>query len=280
MSAQSRSLRRAANICFEAAQQLAPESRTRYDQALISLGQSLGDTPINEITTDDIEQALVGRSPSSRNVCLAALNRIYKREQKLGNITANPVAGVERGNAKPKPNVEPYTEEEMDRIEIAADQWNKEMYCVVLLLRHTAMRLRDVMTLAWADIGHDGMVRRRANKNGNEIAIPVPGQVIWSLQDLRITNKGAYIFWSGRSEIRTLTRNTERKLESIFTSAHVEGAYAHRYRHTMATRILAKDGATINDVADILGITPEVAYTTYAKWSSERQNRIRRLLCV
>jgi integrase len=65
-------------------------------------------------------------------------------------------------------------------------------------------------------------------------------------------------------------------LHSVFTRAGVEGAHAHRFRHTLATEVLAR-GGTEQDCADILGISPSVVRKRYAKWSQARQQRITKL---
>ena len=55
------------------------------------------------------------------------------------------------------------------------------------------------------------------------------------------------------------------------------GAHNHRFRHTLATELLAA-GATSEDVADILGSNPAIIRKHYAQWSSGRQERISNLL--
>lgn len=55
--------------------------------------------------------------------------------------------------------------------------------------------------------------------------------------------------------------------------AEILNAHPHRFRHTLATEILAK-GGTLQDVADILGISIKVAEKHYEKWSPARQERI------
>jgi hypothetical protein len=52
---------------------------------------------------------------------------------------------------------------------------------------------------------------------------------------------------------------------------------AHRYRHTLATRLLER-GATYELVADILGNTPEVVRKHYGKWAKGRQDNIDRFM--
>ena len=46
-----------------------------------------------------------------------------------------------------------------------------------------------------------------------------------------------------------------------------------RIAHTLATELLGR-GASFEDVADILGSSPEIVRKHYGKWSSARQSRI------
>ena len=55
------------------------------------------------------------------------------------------------------------------------------------------------------------------------------------------------------------------------------GAHAHRFRHTLATELLGR-GASFEEVADILGNSPEIVRKHYGKWSIARQNRIDELM--
>jgi hypothetical protein len=50
------------------------------------------------------------------------------------------------------------------------------------------------------------------------------------------------------------------------------------YRHTLATRLLGQEGTTFEQVADILGNSPEVVRRHYGKWSKGRQANIDRLM--
>ena len=71
----------------------------------------------------------------------------------------------------------------------------------------------------------------------------------------------------------------ERCLRSVFKASGVVDARAHRFRHTMATEILANVG-TMSDVADVLGISESIAERHYAKWNQARQDRIGALMRV
>ena len=63
----------------------------------------------------------------------------------------------------------------------------------------------------------------------------------------------------------------------MFKKSGVKNAHAHRYRHTLATRLL-EQGATFEQVADILGNSPDVVRKHYGKWSKGRQENIDRLM--
>jgi integrase len=65
----------------------------------------------------------------------------------------------------------------------------------------------------------------------------------------------------------------DRSLSAVFKASMVPHAHAHRFRHTLATELLG-NGASFEDVADILGNSPEIVRKHYAKWSPARQNRI------
>ncbi len=58
-------------------------------------------------------------------------------------------------------------------------------------------------------------------------------------------------------------------MTAAFKESGVPQAHAHRFRHTLATSILAS-GVTLSDVADVLGIGEHVARKHYKKWSQDR----------
>ncbi len=63
----------------------------------------------------------------------------------------------------------------------------------------------------------------------------------------------------------------------MFKKSKVKDAHAHRFRHTLATRLLEQD-ASFELVADVLGNSPAVVRKHYGKWSKARQQNINRLM--
>ncbi len=57
---------------------------------------------------------------------------------------------------------------------------------------------------------------------------------------------------SGNGAPGSMVRAAERTLSAVFVKSEVQGAHAHRFRHTLATELLGQ-GWTSEDVADMLG---------------------------
>jgi integrase len=66
-----------------------------------------------------------------------------------------------------------------------------------------------------------------------------------------------YYFWNGQTSRRAVVGIAERTHSAVFKKPGVKKARAHRYRHTLATRLLA-EGASFERVTDILGNNPAV----------------------
>jgi site-specific recombinase XerD len=186
-------------------------------------------------------------------------------------------------NLKPADR-EPYTPNEVIKILAACDAIGRGPYerlrarAMVLLLRHTALRISDAVALA-RDRIRDGEIHLRTAKNGKPVMLPLHPDLKAALDALPAP-RGAgvacpYFFWSGHGS--SVVRDVTRTLTTAFRASGVPGACAHRFRHTMATELLGM-GATFEEVADILGDTAAIVRKHYAKWSQRRQERISALM--
>ena len=253
------------------ARRLRPETIKRYTPVLEQFVDQYPDRPLADFRPSDIEGFCLGGAPSasSARVRASAVRRLFSFAVREGYIGQSPCHDL----SLPKPEarlVNPYTDEEIARIKAACR--NDRDSALVLTLLYTGLRISDAITLRW-DALHGDHIRIVARKNSREILLPIPKDLGYHLAHMpRVSNE--HIFWSGKSAVRTATRNAQRRLAHIFDDAGVSGAYAHRARHTFATRMLAQEGATMEDVAAALGITTAVAETHYAKWSAGRNNRL------
>jgi site-specific recombinase XerD len=199
-----------------------------------------------------------------------------------------------------KPNeVVPYTLTEEGKILMACELIGGGKYnrsgtryeqirarAMVLLLRSTALRISDVATfprdaVSWDANGQTWRIRLRTQKSGEPVFLPIPDALKLALDAVPLPRNAAqdcpYSFWNGVTSRRAVVGIAERTLAAVFKKSGVKGAHAHRFRHTLATRLL-EQGATFEQVADILGNSPAVVRKHYGKWAKGRQDNIDRLM--
>jgi integrase len=121
----------------------------------------------------------------------------------------------------------------------------------------------------------------RTEKSGKPVFLPIPRDLKDALDGVPVPRGAAadcqHYFWNGVSSERTMKDIADRSLSTVFKASLVPRAHAHRFRHTLATELLG-NGAGFEDVADILGNSPEIVRKHYAKWSPARQARIDELM--
>jgi site-specific recombinase XerD len=260
-----------------------------------------GISELGDVTIDVLEDYHRTRKISlvTWKVELQALRTFFAYFVSRKWITANPAKEMKAPrNIKPN-EVVPYTlcdESEIlaacDRIGGAKYQRTGAVYerlrarAMVLLLRHTALRISDVSTLrkdavSWDQERSQWRVFLRTQKSGEPVFLPIPDGLKLVLDALPLPRNAPqdcpFFFWNGITSRRAVVGIAERTLSAVFKKSGVKNAHAHRYRHTLATRLLAQ-GATFQEVADVLGNTAEIVRKHYGKWSKGRQDNIDRLM--
>jgi integrase len=200
-------------------------------------------------------------------------------------IRENPARKIKMArNLKPN-EVVPFTPQEVAAILSACDGVGRKPYerlrarAIILTLRYTALRIGDVSMLARDRTSRDGdrwRIYLRTEKSGQPVFLPIPQDLKTALDRVPppATNpESRYFFWNGVGKPKTHKAHIDRCLRSVFKASGVKGAHAHRFRHTLATELLGR-GASFEEVADILGNSPEIVRRHYGKWSVARQNRI------
>jgi site-specific recombinase XerD len=265
-------------------------SQRRYAQTLNRLAAYCEREKLNymaDLEVEDVDGFRATRklapSTSAKELTILRLFFSFCVERKW--IAENPAKKIKPPrNIKP-PEIVPYTQNEITRILAACDEIGHSDYerrrarALVLLMRYTGLRISDAVTLA-KDRIRDGQIFLHTKKTGGMVFLPIPKQLEDALAALP-TPRGAgenprRWFWNEVSSRRTVVNKLERSLAFVFKRSGVKRAHAHKFRHTLATEILARGGGE-QDVADVLGISPAVVRQHYAKWSHARQDRITRL---
>jgi site-specific recombinase XerD len=263
--------------------------RNRLQKQLQPFCERKGIDAVSELSTEVIDEFRAGRTlaPTTSARELETLRQFLSFCEARRWISDNPAKAIKTPkNIKPEPVV-PYTTAEVDKILEAAAQIGKTDYerlrarAMVLLLRHTALRISDVALLERARVD-GGVILLHTHKTGATIRLPIPNELQAALEAVpaprgSTPKTSTHFFTNGAASVRTSISVAERCLRAVFKKSGVADAHAHRFRHTMATEILT-NGGTMRDVADVLGISESIAAKHYAKWDQGRQDRIASLM--
>lgn len=200
-------------------------------------------------------------------------------------LRQNPASKIRIRNVRPARQVEPFTPAQIQALLDACEGFGRRPYerlrarAMVLVLRHTGLRISDVVTMRPDRVTADGRIFLYTRKTGGRVYIPVPDEVLAALEALPAPAGDAAAtgyFWNGRGSRKAAIGGAQRTLARLFRRAGVEG-WPHRFRSTLATDLLS-NGGSMQDVADVLGISVRIAERHYAKWAPDRQNRIDALM--
>lgn len=118
--------------------------------------------------------------------------------------------------------VKPYTADEMQSIMAAIDEYpnwgiyrtntRERVRAFILTLRHTGMRIGDVIGLS-RDRVSNGRLVIRTEKNGKRVSIPIPLEMENALEV--VEGSGKYFFWSGNGKKSSAVSDWHRTLERL-----------------------------------------------------------------
>jgi site-specific recombinase XerD len=270
---------------------LEPVTQRKYANTLrrfLAYCERAGLRYLADLAVEDLDGYRLTRmlAPTTSAKELTILRLLFSFSVERRWIAENPAKKIKPPrNIKPK-EVVPYEPNEITRMLAACDVVGHSDYerrrarAMLLLLRYTGLRISDVATLR-RDRVQNGRIFLHTKKTGGMVFLPVPKPLEDALAQLPAP-RGAgehprCWFWNEISSRGVVVHGAWRTLSAVFKYSGVQGAHAHKFRHTLATEILAQ-GHGEQDVADILGISPAVVRKHYAKWSQSRQDRITRVM--
>lgn len=192
-----------------------------------------------------------------------------------GWISTNPASALKPGKTA-DPQIIPITKEEFGKVLKACDSYPDKQNAIrlramVLVMRYTGLRIRDVVTLRKDHI-RNGKVFLRTAKTGTDVFCPLPSIVVEALNG--IDAKGAYFFWTGESKPKSAVGDYQRALRRLFDLAKTPRVHAHLFRHTFATELLMA-GNSLETVAALLGhSSTKITEKSYAHWVKGRQEKL------
>lgn len=263
------------------ARKLGWESMRKYrdllDDRFLPWAEQKGLTNLRQISVDSLRQFRQSWNdgPLYATKNLERMRAFFRFCCQAGWIKQNPALAVKPPKVTQAPTL-PFSRDEMKRILAACSEYrgNKDrIKAFALTMRYTGLRIGDAIRLSKSQVS-DGRVFVRTAKTGQPVTVPVPPEVITTLA--KIENGSDRYFWTGKN-IRSAVANWSRYLGRLFELAKVDDGHSHRFRDTCAVELLLA-GASVEDVATILGNTPQVVSKHYAPWVKERQDRLEKLV--
>jgi len=258
---------------------LKPPSIYKYKLLLkhleaYSKGRGLG--LISSFSTDELRS--FRNSWPNKNLSAAKklehLKAFFGFCHESGWIKSNPAKLIKPPKID-NPPVLPFPDDVMKTILTACDthpdpKRSVQLRALVLLMRHTGLRIGDACTLSRHRINH-GRLELYTAKSGTKVHLPVNPIALTALA--KIPHKSEFYFWSGKSTRKTCINIWEDTFRSMFKRAGITG-HSHQLRHTFAVSLL-QSGVSMENVSLLLGHKKiSVTEKYYASFTKGRQERL------
>ena len=148
----------------------------------------------------------------------------------------------------------------------------RRMRALVLLLRHSGLRIGDAVMLSRERIDGDKLFLY-TSKAGTPVYCPLPPFVVHALEAAASASERFY-FWTGNGKAKTVISDWQCKLKAFFQLAEVPNGHAHRFRDTFATDLLLA-GVPLERVSILLGHSSiRITEKHYSPWVRSRQEQL------
>lgn len=270
--------------------QLSLNSRKKYEFVVYRFGAFLGTANLQTVSPQKITYYMTERRRDvhpTRKIPvgdegiksdLRILHSAFGYAVRAGYLESNPVQVPKLNTSGGK--TQPFSREEVARMLAACDNRGPVGYPyplkpVLLTFLHTGLRISDVVALRKADI--DLKARQlivKTRKRGSVVSLPLHPELARALQPLSARDDCPLLFHTSHGKLLT---SLDAYLRRLWKQAGIEGARAHRFRDTFSVRLL-EAGASLYDVAQLLGISVAVCEKSYAPYTKELRDRGRQLI--
>lgn len=232
----------------------------------------LGKKRMGAITHQDLNRLLAkvtasGAGPDTRIAVYGRLNMMLDEALGPDNHTCR---RAKAGTSKRKRKIRPLTDAEIDRLLEAMPERDR---LLVDLLATMGLRPFEAFALTGADI-HDGTVYIAAEKQGTkERTLPLPDRIRDRVEGQAV-RVGPHAHLFDVADYRTWRR---RVFKPSAEKAGLGEVVPYDLRHSCASKLIAR-GATVTDVAEWMGHSPEMCLRTYSHLFTGRLTELSSLL--
>ncbi|KAB2922243.1 MAG: site-specific integrase [Candidatus Contendobacter sp.] len=193
------------------------------------------------------------RTPATVNRYLAALSAMFTVAVKeYGWTEDNPVTRVLRGKES-RGRIRFLSNEERERLLTFCREKNPhDLYHAVMLALATGARKMEILGLRWNEVDlKRGVITLLETKNGEIRVLPIGDHVKSILHDrFNARNLNSPLVFPGKNPNRPIDLRTSWNFALMMTK--IDDFRWHDLRHSTAS-YLAMNGATIQEIADVLG---------------------------
>lgn len=207
----------------------------------------------------------------------AILHRVFSFALESEMVVKNPVRMEGRPGENPTNGAEPFTAAHLSKMREHAGP----DLLAFLLLRWTALRGVDAVTLTWSEV-HLGRkeIERVTQKRKKRVILPMHSELLFALEAecerLKPEPSAQVLLNPTTGKPMTRPRLYSRIL-ALGKRVGVAGAHPHRFRDTLAVDMLSR-GASPYDVAKMLGDTIDAVEKHYTPFVKELRDRVRSIL--
>jgi integrase len=232
---------------------------------------TLGDQPMGNVTTLEVEQWLAGLETGAvaKRKAAALLSQVFNAARRWGYVRENPVELAKRPKTPARKAVRPPTPEDVERVRtrlLERDRIGDAM--LVSALAYAGLRPQEALALHWSDLRQRTLLID-APKTGRSRAVELFPPLAADLAEWRIASGGTgTMFPNTRGEPWSATTwgNWRRRIW-YGTEKHpgvAEGiGKPYLLRHTFVS-LLVREGRSVTEVAELAGHSPEECLRTYA----------------
>jgi len=256
-----------------------PKSMNAQGRQLKWWRDELGYRSLAEITPpllSEIRDKLhEGRQPATVVRYMAALSHAFTVAcNEWEWLNDNPMRKVRRPK-EPRGRVRFLDEDERKRLLAACKASEcQQLYPVVVLALSTGMRQMEVMSLSWADVDlKRGYLILHETKNGERRSVPLVSharELIEAMSKVRRLDTNLLLYSDVKPTVPVFIRSHWGK---ALKAAEIEDFKFHDLRHTAAS-YLAMNGASLAEIADILGHKTLQMVKRYAHLSEQHTSKV------
>jgi len=193
------------------------------------------------------------RSPATVNRYLAALSHVFTFAMKeWGWVEDTPFRRVSTLR-EPRGRVRFLDDDERQALLEACKDHSSQLYTIVVLALSTGARQMEILSLTWPQVDLSrGTILLEDTKNGERRVLPLSGHAFDLVKDMsKVRHIESDLLFPSRLKF-TRPINVQSIFNRAVESAEIQDFRFHDLRHSAAS-YLAMNGASLNEIAEVLG---------------------------